>query len=98
VSGLPGCSQMSLYDPCLPLATCGGADIGADIGLRHPAVQDVNARLLAVMDDLTDLLPVVALQPLRSQTDLAYHKSCVSQCSVIHVNSPFSVLICSVFL
>ena len=88
---LPGGAEVPLDDPPLPLSGDGRADVGAHLGLRHPAVQDVDPLGLTAVDDRLDLLRAVALQPLRPQADLADHQPGVSQRPVSHKNPPPSL-------
>ena len=75
---------MSLNDPFVPAVFDGISDIGADIWLGHPAVQDVDALFLTDVNDLFYLFCVVAFQPFASETDLTDIETCFSKCTVLH--------------
>ncbi len=81
---LPGGTDMSLDDPFLPPSLQRKPDIGADIRLGHPAVQNIDPFFFTGIDHLFYLFRVMPLQPLCPQTDLAHLKSRFSQCSVPH--------------
>ena len=81
---LPGGTNVSLNDPFVPAVFDGISDIGADIWLGHPAVQDVDALFLTDVNDLFYLFCVVAFQPFASETDLTDIETCFSKCTVLH--------------
>ncbi len=75
---LPGGADVALDVPFLPASGDGVADVGAHAGLGHPAVQDIDAGLLAAPDDLLHLLGVMPLQPFSAQADFADHEPCLA--------------------
>ena len=72
---LPGGADVPLNDPFVTPAFDGRADVGADVWLRHPAVQNVDAVFLAAVDDGLHFLRIMALQPLGAEADLARQKA-----------------------
>ena len=81
---LPGGADVSLNDPFVPAAFDRISDIGADIWLRHPAVQNIDSLFLTYINDLFYLFCVVAFQPFASKTDLTDLETCFSKCTVLH--------------
>ena len=81
---LPGGAEVPLDDPPLPLPGDGSANIRPHIGLRHPAVQNVDPLGLTAVNDRFYLLRIMALQPLRSKADFADFQPRLPQFSVSH--------------
>ena len=82
---------MALDNPLLPVALKRVANLGADLWVRHPAVQDVDALLLTAADDGGDLFLVVPLQPLGPQADFADLQAGAAQFPITHGYSSLRV-------
>ena len=81
---LPGGAEVSLDDPFFPSSLQGVSDIGTDIGFGHPAVQNIDSKAFAAVDDRFYLFRIVPFQPLRAEPDLAHLQACFPQFSVPH--------------
>ena len=79
---------MALNNPLLPSACQCSPDVGTDVGLRHPAVQNIDPCLLAAVYDGFNLICIMAFQPFSSQSDFTDHQSGFSQFSVVHMYFP----------
>ena len=75
---------MALYDPLVPAASDGISEIAPDLGIGHPAVEDVDASAAGIGDYLPDLILRMAFHPFAAEADLAYHEPCLSKPSVLH--------------
>ena len=84
---LPGRTDMSLNVPFFPTALEGMAQIGAHVGLRHPAVQKVDALPFTFLHHSYAVGQSVPLHPFGAKADLADLQAGFSQSSVSHTRS-----------
>ena len=81
---LPGGTDMALDQPFLTISLHALSDDISGFGIRHPAVDDIDAFLPRIADQFHGLFFVVALQPLSSESDLTDKQTCFSKLSVVH--------------
>ena len=86
---LPGGADVALDVPALPPPGQGQAQAGAHLGIRHPAVQNIDAQLLRPHQHRFALPGGVALHPFRAEADFADHQPGFAQSAVIHCPHPF---------
>ena len=79
---------MALYDPLVPAASDGIAEIAPNLGIGHPAVKDVDAPAAGIGDYLPDLILRMAFHPFAAEADLADLKPGSAQCAIAHANLP----------
>ena len=85
---LPGGAEMALDHPVVALLAHGGSQRTAHRGVRHPAVDDVDAGLSGATHNLEGALGVVSLDPLGAVTDFAHLHAGLAQLAVLH-ESPY---------
>ena len=81
---LPGGPDMSLDEPLISGRGNGLPDDIPGLGIRHPAVNNIDSLFLCVTNQLDRFLLRVPFQPLASEADLTYHQSCLSKPTFIH--------------
>ena len=77
-------AQMALNDPFLPVSLNGIAQVRTDVGLRHEAIQHVDACLAGGVHHGKDLGLAFSLQPLSSKGYLTDGQACVTKISILH--------------
>ena len=81
---LPGGADVPLNDPAIARVGEGGAQVAAHVGAGHPAIEDVDALLLAARGHGAHLGGRLLLHPLGAEADLAHHEPGLSQSAVFH--------------
>ena len=69
---LPGGADVALDDPAVARAGQRSSEVAAHLGSRHPAVEDVDARLLAALNPGAHLVGRFLFHPFGSEAYLAY--------------------------
>ena len=84
LSVLPCGADVALNDPMGAVFVNALADDIARLGVRHPAVQKVDALGCGVPDQLNALVLRMALQPFAAKADLAHKKSSFAKPACVH--------------